>query len=126
MILWGVVAGFFLNIDEYFITFTAILFASAAWAAMAYAAWPTFQQYEQEEWNTLLLPFAALAHILLAMVFLPKLSSVGRRTANRTAAVTEHTLRPLSGTGEVDHRLELGSRASRQPAGGNAFRRRVM
>jgi len=123
--LCGVFAGFFLDIDEYLITFTAILLASAAWATMAYAAWPTFQHYDQEEWRTLLLPLAALGHLLLTLIFLPQPFSVRRRSAKKPAAVTKPARGPSSGTGEVEPRVDVRPRAARQPTGGHAFRQRV-
>ena len=68
MFLWALVAGFFLDIDQFLITYLAFLTACAAWAGMCFAAWPTFKLYEQEEWRTLLLPLAALAYMLLTPI----------------------------------------------------------
>lgn len=107
VILWSLVAGFFLDIDQFLITYLAFLIAGAAWAGMCIAAWPTFQLYEQEEWRTLLLPLAALAHMLLTMTLLPQLFGAARRPGKKPAAIVRDATRLRSGADKVEPRLEI-------------------
>ncbi len=95
--LWALVAGFFLDIDQFLITYLALLIAGAAWGGMCFAAWPTFELYEQKEWLTLLLPLAALAQMLLTMALLPQLFGAARRPGKKPAAITKDATRPRSG-----------------------------
>jgi hypothetical protein len=69
---------------------------------MCFAAWPTFKLYEQEEWRTLLLPLAALAHMLLTMALLPKFLGTARRPGKKPAAVTKDATRPRTGEARVE------------------------
>jgi hypothetical protein len=89
--VWAMFAGLFLHIDQFLVTYMALLIAGIAWAAMAFAAWPTFKLYDQEEWRTLLMPLAALAYVLLTLALLPKLFGADLRSEitpakNRTPA----------------------------------------
>jgi hypothetical protein len=100
--LWALVAGFFLDIDQFLITYLAFLIAGAAWGGMCFAAWPTFELYEQKEWLTLLLPLAALAHMLLTMALLPQLFGAARRRGKKPAAIMKDATRPRSGEAKVE------------------------
>jgi hopene-associated glycosyltransferase HpnB len=100
--LLALVAGLFLDIDQFLITYLAFLTACAAWAGMCFAAWPTFKLYEQEEWRTLLLPLAALAYMLLTMALLPKFLGTPLRPGKKPAAITKEAMRPRSGEGKVE------------------------
>ncbi len=121
----GVFAGFFLDIDAYLVTFAAILLATAAWAAMAYIAWPTFRHYDQEEWCPLLLPLAALGHLLLTLIVLPRILNTKRRSAAKPAVAAKLAQRPSFGPGEVERRVDGRPRAAGPATGGHAFRQRV-
>jgi len=112
--LWALVAGFFLDIDQFLVTFLALLVACGAWAAMAFAAWPTFELFEQEEWRTLLLPLAALAQALLMLAQLPRLLGRVPRPGKAPAA-TEGGPRPDRGAAKVEPRLDLPARTSAAP-----------
>lgn len=65
--LWALIAGLFLDIELFFVTYLALLAAIGAWAALAWAAWPTFRLYEQPEWMTLLMPLAGLFFLLMGL-----------------------------------------------------------
>ena len=125
MFFWSLVTGLFLDIDQFLLTFLAVLFTSAAWGAMAFAARPTFQLYGQEDWLTLLLPLAALAHMLLTMALLPRLFGVARRPGKKPAAITKVATRRRSGAVRAEPRLEVPSQATKEPIAGHALRRRI-
>jgi hopene-associated glycosyltransferase HpnB len=123
--LWALIAGFFLDIDQFLITYLALLFAGAAWAGMCFAAWPTLELYEQEEWRTVLLPLAALTYILLTMALLPKLLGTARPHAKIPAATTKAAARPRSGEGKVEPHMEIPSQPTEETSTGHALRRRI-
>ncbi len=123
--LWALVAGFFLDIDQFLIVFLAILIACAAWAGMCFAAWPTFELYGQEEWRTLLLPVAALAHILLTAALLPQLFGAARRTGKEQAAARKDAAQPRSGAVKVARRVEVPSHATEVPTARHALRQQI-
>lgn len=103
--VWAMIAGLFLDIDQFLITYLALLIAGVAWAGMAFAAWPTFKLYEQEEWRTLLLPLAALAYVLLTLALLPKLFGVDLRSGGTPSAEATDPAPPPSDGAKVEPRF---------------------
>ncbi len=125
VLLWALVAGFFLDIDQFLIIYLAILISGAAWAGMCFAAWPTFELHDQEEWLTLLLPLAALAHMLLTMALLPQLFGAARRPGKKPAAITKDATRPRSGADKVEPHMEIPSQPTKEATAGHALRQRI-
>jgi len=132
--LCALVAGLFLDIDQYLLTFVTILLACAAWAAMAVAAWPTYSLYDLEEWHTLTVPLAAAVQILLTIALLPGLRGRAARPGQAAAGVTK-AAQPPSGAVKIEPRLDVpppaaGARPAEPPArkaatGGHALRQRI-
>lgn len=140
--LWALFAGFFLEIDQFLITFLALLVSCGASAAMVFAAWPTFDHHDQEEWHTLLLPLAAMVEIplLLAAWAAGRAGAAPRRKAAPATAKTTATA-PAADV-KIEPRLEVPvARVDTPPAkkppaaaprataptasGGHALRRRI-
>ena len=97
-VLWALFAAIFLDLDDYLSGFLTLLTGFAAWAAMAFAAWPTYRLFGQDKWLTPLLPITALVH-----------AAIGAGSARR-APVTEGprqsaTVRTDSMTVRLRHRL---------------------
>jgi len=104
--LWALVAGLFLNIDQFLITYMALLIAIVAWAGLAFTAWPTFRLYDQVEWRTLLTPLAALAYVLLTLALFPKLLGADFvRSGRKPAAETADAAEPPSNGAKVEPRF---------------------
>jgi hopene-associated glycosyltransferase HpnB len=125
VLFWALVAGFFLDVDRFLIIFLAMLVTCAAWAGMSFAAWPTFRLHGQEEWHTLLLPLAALAHMLLILALLPQLSRALRRPGKKAAVITNNEAQPRSGAVKAEPRLEAPSQTIKEPSTGHALRHRI-
>lgn len=126
VLCWALVAGFVLDIDQFLVTFLAMLVACAAWAGMSFAAWPTFRLYGQEEWHTLLLPLSALAHILLTLAFVPRLPrAVARPGKKKAAAVTKDKTSLRSGALKAEPRLHAPSQPAKKSATGHTLRHRI-
>jgi hopene-associated glycosyltransferase HpnB len=123
--LWALVAGIFLDIDQFLITFLAILVACAAWAGMSFAAWPTFDLHGQEEWRTLLLPLAGVAYLLLTIALLPRLVGTGRRPGKKVAAIAKDARRRRTGATKAEPRLKAPSQATKEPTSGHTLRHRI-
>ena len=100
--LWAMMAGVFLDIDQFLVTYMALLIACIAWAGISFAAWPTFKLYEQEEWHTLLLPLAAFAYVLLTLALLPKLVAADLRSGRKAAAEAVDAAVPPSSGAKVE------------------------
>jgi hopene-associated glycosyltransferase HpnB len=100
--VWALIAGLFLDIDQFLITFAAFLVAGVAWAGMAFAAWPTFRLYEQEEWRTLLVPLGALGYLLLTVALVPRLLCAALRSGRKPFADAKEALRARSGDAKVE------------------------
>jgi len=102
--VWAMFAGLFLGIDQFLVTYMALLIACIAWAGISFAAWPTFKLYGQEEWHTLLLPLAAFAYVLLTMALLPKLVAADLRSRRKAAAeAVDAAVPPSSGAKAEPH-----------------------
>jgi hopene-associated glycosyltransferase HpnB len=103
--LCALAAGVFLDIDQFLVTYMALLMACLAWAGISFAAWPTYRLYDQQEWDTLLMPLAALAYVLLTLALLPKLLGARLRYSGKPAAEPAGTAVPASGGAKVEPRF---------------------
>lgn len=103
--LWAMIAGIFLDIDQFLITYMALVIAVIAWAGISFAAWPTFRLYELEEWHTLLLPLAAFVYVLLTLAMLPKLVGADMRSGRKPAVETTDAAEPPSNGARAEPRF---------------------
>ncbi len=124
---WSLVTGLFLDIDQFLLTFLAVLFTSAAWGAMAFAARPTFQLYGQEDWLTLLLPLAALAHVMVTVALLPNLfDATPRRSGDKPGIIGKDGARSRPSAGKVRRRPKVSSHAVHSSTTGHSLRQQIL
>lgn len=103
--IWAMIAGLFFNIDQFLVTYMAVLIAGIAWAGMSFAVWPTYRLYDQVEWRTLLMPLAGLVYVLLTLALLPKLLGADLRSGRKRSAKATEVAEPPSDGARAEPRF---------------------